>query len=83
MESWFNHRTVLEFKVEPTLHKFKGEVSSSGEALWTIEEAMANEVPVPVIALSLMKRNSTLDDNQYSGKVLSAMRYQFGGHKEI
>lgn len=83
IESFLMEKLYEELKVEPTLQKFKGEVSSSGEALWTIEEAMANEVPVPVIALSLMKRNSTLDDNQYSGKVLSAMRYQFGGHKEI
>ncbi|MBD3948577.1 NADP-dependent phosphogluconate dehydrogenase [Tuanshanicoccus lijuaniae] len=83
IESFLIQKLYDELKSEVTLEKYKGEVSSSGEALWTIEEAMENEVPVPVIALSLMKRNSTLDKKNYSGKVLSAMRFQFGGHSEF
>ncbi|WP_373713599.1 NADP-dependent phosphogluconate dehydrogenase [Streptococcus sp.] len=64
------------------LQCFTGPVHASGEGKWTIQEALEQEVPVPTIALALMKRNATLDKNAFSNRVISAMRYEFGGHNE-
>lgn len=64
------------------LAQFTNKVHASGEAKWMVGEALQEEVPAPVIALSLMKRNASLADVSFSNQVLSAMRYNFGGHKE-
>lgn len=64
------------------LSQFNNKVHASGEAKWMVGEALQEEVPTPVISLSLMKRNASLSDLSFSNQVLSAMRYNFGGHKE-
>lgn len=71
-----------ELGKDSKLQDFNQKVQASGEAKWMVKEALDEEVPTPVISLSLMKRNASLSDKPFSNKVLSAMRYNFGGHKE-
>ena len=61
--------------------KIKGIMNSSGEGNWTVETALDLEVPTPVIALSLMMRYRSLEENTFSGRVVAALRNEFGGHK--
>lgn len=65
------------------LSNFSNQVAASGEAKWMIQEALEEEVAVPTIALSLMKRNASLKALSFSNQALSAMRFNFGGHKEF
>lgn len=71
-----------ELHADNQLSQFQQKVHASGEARWMVSEALKEEVPVPTVALSLMKRNASLIEQQFSNQVLSAMRYNFGGHKE-
>ncbi|UJF15975.1 NADP-dependent phosphogluconate dehydrogenase [Jeotgalibaca sp. MA1X17-3] len=71
-----------ELKKDPQLSAYDNKVHASGEAKWMVGEALEEEVPVPVISLSLMKRNASLLNVAFSNQVLSAMRFNFGGHKE-
>lgn len=71
-----------ELNQDALLGDFQHKVAASGEAKWMVNEALAEEVPTPVIALSLMNRNASLHEVSFSNQVISAMRYRFGGHKE-
>ena len=71
-----------ELTKDQQLTQYTNKVHASGEAKWMVGEALEEEVPVPVISLSLMKRNASLSDVAFSNQVLSAMRFNFGGHKE-
>lgn len=71
-----------ELTQDTALSQFNNKVHASGEAKWMVGEALQEEVPTPVISLSLMKRNASLSEISFSNQVLSAMRYNFGGHKE-
>lgn len=71
-----------ELLKDQRLTHFNNKVHASGEAKWMVSEALEEEVPVPVISLSLMKRNASLSEVAFSNQVLSAMRFNFGGHKE-
>ena len=71
-----------ELAKDTQLTQFNQKVHASGEAKWMVGEALQEEVPTPVISLSLMKRNASLTELPFSNQVLSAMRYNFGGHKE-
>ncbi|MCT1797275.1 NADP-dependent phosphogluconate dehydrogenase [Aerococcus viridans] len=71
-----------ELDRDALLGNFQHKVAASGEAKWMVNEALAEEVPTPVIALSLMNRNASLHEVSFSNQVISAMRYRFGGHKE-
>lgn len=71
-----------ELTHDTELSQFNNKVHASGEAKWMVGEALQEEVPTPVISLSLMKRNASLSEVSFSNQVLSAMRYNFGGHKE-
>ena len=77
-----NHITD-ELRLDNILSQFSDKVSASGEAKWMVKEALDEEVPVPVTALALMKRNASLASQPFSNKVISAMRYHFGGHREF
>lgn len=68
------------FAKDPKLESIQGKMFSSGEGQWTIEEALNLQVPVPVIALSLMMRNRSLEEDTFSGKVVASLRNGFGGH---
>jgi 6-phosphogluconate dehydrogenase len=67
---------------DPALSKFAGRVSDSGEGRWTISAAIDEGVPVPVLSASLFQRFSSRGEADYADKLLSAMRFQFGGHLE-
>ena len=71
-----------ELENDNQLSQFNNKVHASGEAKWMVKEALDEEVPTPVISLALMKRNASLKGVSFSNQVLSAMRYNFGGHKE-
>ncbi|MCP1222869.1 phosphogluconate dehydrogenase (NAD(+)-dependent, decarboxylating) [Sebaldella sp. S0638] len=81
IESWLMELTENLFRKDAKLEKIKGIMNSSGEGKWTVETALDLEVPAPVIALSLMMRYRSLEENTFSGRVIAALRNEFGGHK--
>jgi 6-phosphogluconate dehydrogenase len=80
--SWLLDLTAISLLQDPGLSKFAGRVSDSGEGRWTIKAAIDEAVPVPVLTASLYERFSSRGEAEFADKVLSAMRYQFGGHLE-
>jgi 6-phosphogluconate dehydrogenase len=80
--SWLLDLTAEALLKSPDLKDFSGRVSDSGEGRWTISAAIDESVPVPVISTALYERFSSRADADFADKVLSAMRFQFGGHKE-
>jgi 6-phosphogluconate dehydrogenase len=80
--SWLLDLTAAALRQDPTLSKFAGRVSDSGEGRWTIKAAIDEAVPTPVLATSLYERFSSRGEADFANKVLSAMRYEFGGHLE-
>jgi 6-phosphogluconate dehydrogenase len=66
----------------PTLSNFTGHVSDSGEGRWTLDAAIDESVPAPVLSSALYERFSSRGEAEFANKVLSAMRYAFGGHLE-
>jgi 6-phosphogluconate dehydrogenase len=81
--SWLLDLTSTALVEDPELSKFAGRVSDSGEGRWTIEAAIDEGVPVPVLSAALYQRFSSRGDADYQNKLLSAMRFQFGGHVEM
>jgi 6-phosphogluconate dehydrogenase len=80
--SWLLDLTAAALFEDPVLSKFAGRVSDSGEGRWTIKAAIDEAVPVPVLSAALYQRFSSRGEADYQDKLLSAMRYQFGGHVE-
>lgn len=80
IRSWLMELIEGAFKEDPKLEDIKGVVHASGEGRWTVETAMELETSAPVIALSLMMRNRSLESDTFSGKVVASLRNQFGGH---
>jgi 6-phosphogluconate dehydrogenase len=80
--SWLLDLTASALTEDPGLTKFGGRVSDSGEGRWTIKAGIDEGVPTPVLTASLYERFSSRGLADYSNKVLSAMRYGFGGHLE-
>ena len=80
--SWLLDLTANSLVEDPNLAKFAGRVSDSGEGRWTIKAAIDEGVPTPVLTTALYERFSSRGEADYQNKVLSAMRYQFGGHIE-
>ena len=80
--SWLLDLTAAALVEDSALSKFAGRVSDSGEGRWTIKAAIDEGVPVPVLSAALYERFSSRGDADYQDKLLSAMRYQFGGHVE-
>jgi 6-phosphogluconate dehydrogenase len=80
--SWLLDLTATALVKDPELSEFKGRVSDSGEGRWTIKAAIDEGVPVPVLSSALYERFSSRGESDYQDKLLSAMRYQFGGHVE-
>jgi 6-phosphogluconate dehydrogenase len=81
--SWLLDLTAAALAEDPTLSKFSGRVSDSGEGRWTITAAIDEAVPVPVLSTALFERFSSRGEADYQDKLLSAMRFQFGGHIEV
>jgi 6-phosphogluconate dehydrogenase len=80
--SWLLDLTAISLVQDPALAKFAGRVSDSGEGRWTIKAAIDEAVPTPVLTASLYERFSSRSEADFANKILSAMRYQFGGHLE-
>jgi 6-phosphogluconate dehydrogenase len=80
--SWLLDLTAQAFHESPALGEFSTAVSDSGEGRWTVEAAIENGVPAPVLSASLFSRFSSRNNDAFSNRVLSAMRYKFGGHNE-
>jgi 6-phosphogluconate dehydrogenase len=72
--------TEHAFSKDPTLDEIKGIMHSSGEGKWTVETAFDLQTATPVIAMSLMMRYRSLDNDTFTGKVVAALRNEFGGH---
>jgi 6-phosphogluconate dehydrogenase len=80
--SWLLDLTASSLVEDPNLAKFAGRVSDSGEGRWTIKAAIDEAVPVPVLTAALYERFTSRGEADYQDKVLSAMRFGFGGHLE-
>ncbi len=80
--SWLLDLTAAALMQDPQLKAFDGRVSDSGEGRWTIKAAIDEAVPAPVLTEALYERFSSRGDAEFADKVLSAMRYEFGGHLE-
>jgi 6-phosphogluconate dehydrogenase len=80
--SWLLDLTASSLAEDSNLAKFAGRVSDSGEGRWTIKAAIDEGVPVPVLTTALYERFSSRGEADYQDKLLSAMRFQFGGHLE-
>ena len=80
--SWLLDLTAISLVQDPGLAKFAGRVSDSGEGRWTIKAAIDEAVPTPVLTASLYERFSSRGEADFANKILSAMRFQFGGHIE-
>jgi 6-phosphogluconate dehydrogenase len=81
VRSWLLELMVRAFQSQgQDLDKLKGWVADSGEGRWTVQEAIDLDVPAPVITLSLLTRFRSRQDDSYGGKVLAALRNEFGGH---
>jgi 6-phosphogluconate dehydrogenase len=81
--SWLLDLTAAALVEDPALSKFSGRVSDSGEGRWTINAAIDEGVPVPVLSAALFERFTSRGNADYQDKLLSAMRFQFGGHIEV
>src|SRR5512147_2733366 len=80
--SWLLDLTATALAQDPTLANFAGRVSDSGEGRWTIKAAIDEAVPAPVLTTALYERFSSRGEADFQNKLLSAMRFQFGGHVE-
>jgi 6-phosphogluconate dehydrogenase len=80
--SWLLDLTANSLVKDASLSEFTGHVSDSGEGRWTIKAAIDEGVPVPVLTTALYQRFSSRGESDFQDKVLSAMRFQFGGHLE-
>src|SRR4051812_17162510 len=80
IRSWLMELTENAFSKDPKLDSIKGVMHSSGEGKWTIETALELQPAMPVTALSLMMRYRSLEEDTFTGKVVAALRNEFGGH---
>lgn len=80
--SWLLDLTAAALIKDPALETFEGRVSDSGEGRWTIKAAIDEAVPAPVLTTALYERFSSRGESGFADKLLSAMRFQFGGHVE-
>ncbi|HTU70325.1 MAG TPA: decarboxylating 6-phosphogluconate dehydrogenase [Candidatus Baltobacteraceae bacterium] len=80
VRSWLLELAVLAFKADPGLKDIRGYVDDTGEGRWTVQAAIDENVPAPVITLSLMQRFVSRQQESFSAKVIAALRNQFGGH---
>ena len=80
VRSWLLELAERAFEKEPDLSSLRGYVEDSGEGRWTVLEAIEKNVPAPVLALSLMMRFRSRQDESFAAKVIAALRNEFGGH---
>jgi 6-phosphogluconate dehydrogenase len=82
ISSWLLDLAAISLLDSPDLAKFAGRVSDSGEGRWTITAAIDESVPAPVLSAALYERFSSRGEDSFADKMLSALRFQFGGHQE-
>ena len=80
--SWLLDLTASALTKSPDLGGFSGRVSDSGEGRWTVQAAIDESVPAPVLSTALYERFSSRGEGEFAARVLSAMRFEFGGHHE-
>jgi 6-phosphogluconate dehydrogenase len=80
--SWLLDLAARALIESPDLKSYGGHVSDSGEGRWTIRAAIDESVPVPVLSAALYERFSSRGEDEFADKLLSALRFQFGGHME-
>jgi 6-phosphogluconate dehydrogenase len=80
--SWLLDLTAIALIKSPTLEDFSGRVSDSGEGRWTIQAAIEEGTPAPVLTSALFERFTSRGESDFANKLLSAMRFEFGGHHE-
>jgi 6-phosphogluconate dehydrogenase len=80
--SWLLDLTAIALLDEPDLKRFSGRVSDSGEGRWTLNAAIDEGCPTPVLSAALYQRFTSRGEDEFADKLLSAMRFQFGGHVE-
>lgn len=83
IRSWLMELSQNAFSKDPQLAEIRGVMNSSGEGKWTVETALDLQTAAPVIALSLMMRYRSLEDDTFTGKVVAALRNEFGGHEVV
>ncbi|WP_449281646.1 phosphogluconate dehydrogenase (NAD(+)-dependent, decarboxylating) [Leucobacter sp.] len=83
VSSWLLDLTATALHENPSLEGLAGRVSDSGEGRWTVKAAVDVGVPVPVLAASVFGRFASRGEDRYANQLLSAMRLQFGGHREL
>ena len=81
--SWLLDLTAASLVKDPDLSQFTGRVSDSGEGRWTVKAAIDEAVPIPVLSAALYQRFTSRGEAEYEDRLLSAMRYGFGGHLEV
>jgi len=82
ISSWLLDLAAAALLESPDLARFEGRVSDSGEGRWTLKAAIDESVPAPVLSAALFERFSSRGEDDFADKLLSALRYEFGGHKE-
>lgn len=80
VRSWLMELTENALSKDPKLESIRGVMHSSGEGKWTVEHALERQIATPVIALSLLMRYRSLEEDTFSGKIIAALRNEFGGH---
>ncbi|KAA0766367.1 hypothetical protein DN410_04040 [Bacillus sp. SH5-2] len=83
IRGWLMDLTEKAFAEDPKLDGIKGVMNSSGEGKWTVETALELQAAAPVIVMSLFMRYRSQEDDTFHGKVVSALRNQFGGHEVV
>ena len=81
--SWLLDLTAASLVKDPDLSQFSGSVSDSGEGRWTVKAAIDEAVPIPVLSAALYQRFASRGEADYADRILSAMRFGFGGHVEV
>jgi len=82
VSSWLLDLTARALRENPSLSNFTGHVADSGEGRWTLDAAIDEAVPAPVLSAALFARFSSRGESEMADRLLSAMRYEFGGHRE-
>jgi 6-phosphogluconate dehydrogenase len=80
--SWLLDLTAAALASDPELREFSGRVSDSGEGRWTLKAAIDESVPVPILATAVSERFASRGEADFADRMISAMRFEFGGHEE-
>jgi len=83
IRSWLMELTESAFSKDPKLESVRGIMNSTGSGKWTVEHALDLQVAAPVITMSLLMRYRSLEDDTFTGKVVAALRNEFGGHEVV